>query len=245
LNKRDPGAKKYYYREIPRHYVWNKQFWKTRERHFNTLGRVRTVSPSEGDCFYLRILLCNVKGACSFKELFTFNDDTFGSYKEVCLARGLIDDDKEWYKAMEEAEEIMLPQQMRQFLARLFVHCNPVDPMTLWESFKKSLAEDYMQSNEATALMRAYQSLAIYCLEEGKNLKDILQIPEYAQISLTEEEIIDYGNELDEAEEMYSILNEEQKLIIDNILAKLQIPLPAASNNGNLTNCEIFNHINI
>jgi hypothetical protein len=102
-----------------------------------------------------------------------------------------------------------------------------------------------MQSKEETALIRAYQSLAIYCLEEGRNLKDILQIPEYAQISLTEEEIIDYGNELDEAEEMYSILNEQQKLIIDNILAKLQIPLPTASNNGNLTNCEIFNQINI
>jgi hypothetical protein len=148
------------------------------------------------------------------------------------LARGLIDDNKEWYKAMEEAEEIMLPQQMRQFLARIFVHCDPVDPMALWERFKNSLAEDFMKVNEETALVRAYRSLAIYCMEEGKQLKDILKIPEYANINLIEEEIIDKDSELDAAHELYSKLNDEQKVIIDAILAKLQIPLPPADRNG-------------
>jgi hypothetical protein len=177
-------------------------------------------------------LLCNVKGAKSFKELYTFNNEPYESYKEACLARGLIDDNKEWYKAMEEAEKIMLPQQMRQFLARLFVHCDPVDPMALWERFKNSLAEDFMQVNEETAILRAYKSLAIYCMEEGKQLKDILKIPEYANINLNEEEIIDKENELDAAKEMYSTLNDEQKVIIDAILAKLGIPLPPADRNG-------------
>jgi hypothetical protein len=233
LNERDPEARKYFYRQIPRYYVWTNQSWKTRQRHFNTLGRVRTVSPTEGDCFYLRILLCNVKGARSFQELFKFNDETYGTYKAACLARGLIDDDKEWLKAMEEAEALMLPHQMRSFLSRIFAHCDPVDPMALWERFKNSLAEDYMQENDdQTAIMRAYKSLAIFCLEEGKNLKDILNIPEYANIDLNEAEIVDQESELITANEMYSILNDEQKLIIDIILTKLNIPLPPSSKNG-------------
>jgi hypothetical protein len=29
------------------------------------------VSPNQGDLFYLRILLCNVKGATDFSELFS------------------------------------------------------------------------------------------------------------------------------------------------------------------------------
>jgi hypothetical protein len=69
-------------------------------------------------------------------------------------------------------------------------------------------------------------------MEEGKQLKDILKIPEYANINLNEEEIIDKDSELDAANEMYSTLNHEQKVIIDAILAKLHIPLPPADRNG-------------
>jgi hypothetical protein len=48
------------------------------------------VSPSQGDVFYLRILLCNVKGAKDFSELFSFDNIVYGTYKEACFARGLI-----------------------------------------------------------------------------------------------------------------------------------------------------------
>jgi hypothetical protein len=48
------------------------------------------VSPSQGDLFYLRILLCNVKGSKDFSELYSFENIDYKTYKEACFARGLI-----------------------------------------------------------------------------------------------------------------------------------------------------------
>jgi ATP-dependent DNA helicase PIF1 len=232
LNKREEEARKYFYREIPRYYVWQRQSWKKRKQHFNTLGRVRHVSPNEGDCFYLRILLCHVKGARSFEELYEFDDIKHSNYKEVCLARELIRDDKEWLSAMEEAEMIMTAKQMRTLFARILVHCDPVDPIGLWERFKESLSEDYLNFDAATGFKKAYISLAHSAAEEGRQLKDILKIPAFQNIDLTQNEVIDRDEKMIEANESYALLNDDQKRIINNILAKIGLELPPDSNSG-------------
>jgi ATP-dependent DNA helicase PIF1 len=232
LNDRDEEARKYFYREIPRHYVWQKQSWKKRKQHFNTLGRVRHVSPNEGDCFYLRILLCHVKGARNFEELYEFNEFKYPNYKEACLARELIRDDKEWISAMEEAEMIMTAKQMRKLFARILVHCDPVDPAGLWNRFKESLSEDYLKIDAITGFLKAYISLAHSSAEEGRQLKDILKLPEFENVDLTQNEIIDRDEKMTEAIESYALLNEDQKHIIDNILAKIGLELPSISNSG-------------
>jgi hypothetical protein len=90
LNKRDEKAHNYFYHQIPGQYVWKNKRWETRQEHFNTLGRMYHVSPNQGDLFYLRILLCNVKGATDFSELYSFENIVYATYKEACFARGLI-----------------------------------------------------------------------------------------------------------------------------------------------------------
>ena len=57
---------------------------------FNIIGRVQQASPKEGERFYLRILLCHVRGAVDHDDLYKFDDKCYGSYKAVCVARGLI-----------------------------------------------------------------------------------------------------------------------------------------------------------
>jgi hypothetical protein len=77
LNKRDKNAKEYYYFEIPEHYTWvpvvNK--WKIREGGKKTIGRMYTVSHKQGELFYLRMLLIDVKGAESWEDLCRDKDD--------------------------------------------------------------------------------------------------------------------------------------------------------------------------
>ncbi|KAF5177418.1 hypothetical protein FRX31_032995, partial [Thalictrum thalictroides] len=46
--------------------------------------------------YYLRILLNHVKGAKDYKDLRTYNGVTYNTFKEACMARGLLDDDGEW-----------------------------------------------------------------------------------------------------------------------------------------------------
>jgi hypothetical protein len=67
------------------------------------IGRIYYVHPSEGERYYLRMLLLLVKGTQSYKDLRTYNDVIFPSFKEACAARGLLGDDREWYNAFDEA----------------------------------------------------------------------------------------------------------------------------------------------
>jgi hypothetical protein len=52
--------------------------------------------PSSGEHLFLHLLLTTVKGATSFEHLCTVNDVVYGSFKEACFARGLLEDDREW-----------------------------------------------------------------------------------------------------------------------------------------------------
>jgi hypothetical protein len=51
-------------------------------------------NPSEGERFYLRLLLLHVKGACGYQDLLTFNGTVFNSFKEAAKARSLLEDDR-------------------------------------------------------------------------------------------------------------------------------------------------------
>ena len=77
--------------------------WKVRQRGFS-IGRVPTVSlsPHQMERSYLRVLLHNKAGATSFEDLRTVNGVEHPSFKTACQAMGLLEDDSEIDKAMEE-----------------------------------------------------------------------------------------------------------------------------------------------
>lgn len=82
LTKQDPLARTLFYADVQRYYVLNNKIWERRRRG-NRVGlhpeiyeaevqcRVYTVSSNSGDLYYFRLLLHNVKGPASFKELQT------------------------------------------------------------------------------------------------------------------------------------------------------------------------------
>ncbi|GFR09717.1 ATP-dependent DNA helicase [Trichonephila clavata] len=68
-----------------------------------TLGRVFTVNPRQTECFYLRLLLVNVTGPLSFQDIRKVNGQQYLTYKDACLALGLLEDDNQWDCMLTEA----------------------------------------------------------------------------------------------------------------------------------------------
>jgi hypothetical protein len=66
------------------------------------------VQPSEGERYFLRLLVHHVPGATSFEDLACTNrhlqhPTQHAFFKEACQQRGLLQDDVEWAQCMEEA----------------------------------------------------------------------------------------------------------------------------------------------
>ena len=68
LNRTNPAAREYFYREIPLHYVFDNFWgtWKPRVKKTNVIGRIYSVSIRQMERFCLRLLLISVKRAVSF-----------------------------------------------------------------------------------------------------------------------------------------------------------------------------------
>ena len=76
----DSFAKTLLYAHVPKYYAWNNKSWHRRKQGTDVagfagikeayvLGRVYTINPRQGECFYLRLLLHHVRGIQSFAEL--------------------------------------------------------------------------------------------------------------------------------------------------------------------------------
>lgn len=75
LNKTDVSARQYLYKDIPKHYTWNKSTRKWNKRKKGKMrGRLVSANPAEGERFYLCVLLQHVKGPTGFEYLYKVND---------------------------------------------------------------------------------------------------------------------------------------------------------------------------
>jgi hypothetical protein len=140
-NRTIPTACQHLYQDFPAHFVWNKKKWKIRERGF-AIGRMYYAHPTSGERFYLRMLLTAVRGATSFANLREFNGVQLASYREACLARGLLTDDNEWKQCLQEAGEMQTGRQLRDLFATILRDCAPSDPQLLWIEFREKICDD-------------------------------------------------------------------------------------------------------
>jgi hypothetical protein len=92
--------------------------------------------------FHLRILLAHVPGATCYEHL----QGGHATFKEACLARGLLQDDSEWAACMEEAVSYQHPGGLRELFAALLVFNNVAEPAALWDRFKADLCEDFLHA---------------------------------------------------------------------------------------------------
>ena len=102
------------------------------------------VQPSEGERYYLRILLTYIKGATSFNHLKTINEYVCETFKETCIRLGLLQDDIEWDTCLHEANKIKAGQQLHHLFAMILLFCQPAAPKKLWNNHKLALCKDIL-----------------------------------------------------------------------------------------------------
>lgn len=69
----------------------------------------------------------------------------YDSFKETCVAMGLLQDNKDLILTLQEASQIQLGYQMRTLFAMLLAHCENVQTLELWEQFKDDLSDDLLR----------------------------------------------------------------------------------------------------
>jgi len=153
LCKNDSFARTLLYSEVPAYFIWkNNKFSRRKQgkgvsghpgdKQDHVIGRVYTVHPNNAECYYLRLLLHEVRGPTWFNDLKTVSGVVHPSYQSACQALGLLEDDTHWDRTLEEATIIDSPQKIRQLFAVLLVFCQLADPLKLWEKHKDSMSED-------------------------------------------------------------------------------------------------------
>ncbi|EZA50914.1 hypothetical protein X777_10741 [Ooceraea biroi] len=202
LNSRDEKATEYLYIEILRYYTFKKEKinnrtvlrWNNRKYHYNCIGRMYSVSPTQTELYHLRLLLLTVKGETSFENLRTVNGEICPSFSAACLALGLIDDDDEWKRAINEAVGWMMPRQLT------------------------AMSEDYFRHfGMIQGQKKAYAQINAMLCAESKSLADFPQM-EQLQENNEEEDFMTLEQIMKNGTRQYNQLNKKQKEIIDIIL---------------------------
>ncbi|XP_011859026.1 PREDICTED: uncharacterized protein LOC105556539, partial [Vollenhovia emeryi] len=157
--------------------------------------------------------------ATSFQELKTVNNEVHPTFTAACLALGLIEDDEEWYRAMNEAKVWMMPKRFRRLFVRILIHCQPVHPKKLWDDFKIEMSEDYMKRyGSKEGIKRAYSHISNLLHIEGWDISDFPEMEQIAE-KFENDNQEEVNREALIGMQQYEQLNVKQKEIVDTILA--------------------------
>ncbi|XP_072087196.1 uncharacterized protein [Arachis hypogaea] len=103
-NKKYNEARSLTYAEFSSKFVWKPapRKWYPRKSH-SVIGQIFFVPPGSGEIYYLRLLLNFVRGPTSYEEIRTIDGVLYSTFRDACYTQGLLDDDKEYIDAIEEA----------------------------------------------------------------------------------------------------------------------------------------------
>ena len=242
LNMEDEDARKYKYQDIPKYYTWKENKWHKRKSRPEeneiprTIGRINNVSPVQGERFYLRLLLSHVKGARSFEDMKVFQDEEYSTYKETCLAMGLLEDDDEWKFSLEEVSISGSAKQLRSTFAVILQYCRPTEPRNLLEKFLENMSEDFIYQNKKEGnhlreevddkdiLNKVLVALDEELNQMGGSLRDFHDMPQPKPLSEEEkearilrDEIFDTLKQINFVKNWMPLLNQDQTSIFGEI----------------------------
>ena len=131
----------YTYVEFPEHFVWKDSAWHPHQTG-KCIGRLYFVAPRAGEKYYLRVLLHHVRGATSWTDIRTVNKHGCPTMKEACVARGLLQDEKEWDLCMAEASLTQTASSLRSLFAMILDFNQPEDCLGLWATHCEAMMDD-------------------------------------------------------------------------------------------------------
>ncbi|GJT17209.1 helicase-like protein [Tanacetum coccineum] len=119
---KEDAARQYLYKDIPKHYTWNKSTRKwNRQKQGKMRGIMVSANPANGERFYLRVLLQHVKGPTGFDYLYTGHDDLYtnvSSLSDFDLPKITADVRSYAFGCREVHEECSIVVQEEDMLAR-------------------------------------------------------------------------------------------------------------------------------
>ena len=194
-NQKFKNANHIRYIEFPKYFTWNKadQSWKPRAKYklknsevvgydfscapHSVVGRMYNISPREGERYFLRTLLLHRSGMTSFKDMLKVDGTQYSSYREVCCAMGLLADDAEWMRCLQDAFASTF-EPLTTVFATIIALCEPSNPVSLWENNTPNILTDlrrrYAKFPEAVKILEADNDALKYAMKEVEDvLKDI------------------------------------------------------------------------
>ncbi|XP_025628778.1 uncharacterized protein [Arachis hypogaea] len=176
LNRADDQQSRHLlYREIPEYYSWHskEKEWHRRRSQKRAIGRIYTVSPTEGEKFYLRILLSNVRGPTGWDDLLTVDGVQYSSFKQSAQHRGLLESNSSIRSCLVEASILRMPCALRRLFATILIFCEPTDVRSLWDEFLSCMVDDYASTSTTTCnglTNRLLRDLNDILLQHGKHI---------------------------------------------------------------------------
>ena len=216
------------YVDMPKTYVYNKQAkeWKIRQRD-EVIGRVHTVHPLAGDAYYLRILLHDdhCRGKVSFEDLLALRGRTCETYKEVCLELGLLQDDREWQRILEEGAATKMCRQCRELFVIILTFCMPADPRALFDQFWETWTDDFEHRAMRTEVeLTETQKKTMVLLDIELRLQSFeKQLAEFGLPVPTQEEL-QQVNHITSTEP--AVIREERDFEVDQLQQMIEDRLP-------------------
>ncbi|XP_021967368.1 uncharacterized protein LOC110862486 [Folsomia candida] len=220
LNTQDPKARQYKYAEIPEYYVFNaKNKWvRRKDGHTDkVIGRLYSVSMSDGERYFLRLLLLHVAGPTSYDDLLKYQGHAYDSFYEVAKARGLICDQTVWNDTLNDAAYASMPRQLRELFAYICVFGETSDMTGLWNEHKENLTEDFVRvhghpSDEECDMCESYalRDISETLITHGRKCSDYKLKDPPSHLPLNLNDFVDIELERGVAEDLKSTLTEEQ-----------------------------------
>ena len=261
LNKDDPDARKFKYQDIPKYYTWIENKWKKRKIQPGngdmprTIGRINNVSPVQGERFYLRLLLNHITGVKSFEDLKMYEDIKYSTYKETCMAMGLLEDDSEWRYSLGEILLVGSAKQLRSTFAVILQYCRPTEPKKLLEEFLDGMKDDFIFQAMKDGISTRDEiddkkifNLLLLALDEelsqmGGSLSDFEDMPQPVELSMEEkearviqEEMFDMSKQDDFVQTWVPLLNLAQSKIFEEIYSAVHSSVDSKCNKVHILN---------
>ena len=186
-----------------------------------TLGRIPTISLSrhQSELYYLRMLLHLQTGATSFEEIRTIEGEQCEDNQSACVKLGLLDDDIEKDKAMQEAANLRFGHQLHAVFATILLYCTPTEPLAFWEKWKTTLACDIMRSHGEVVLTDVIEHTILLHLQERVQ-RDGLDLHKHYGLPLPNPEILNQA-------EIPAVIREETNFDTQSLQEQITNQLPS------------------
>ena len=244
LNACDTFAKTLLYHEIPNFFVWDKKNrkWSPRKRRnaagegyfkADTLGRIPVVSLSrhQSELYHLRMLLHHIRGPQGFNDLKTVSGKLCESFEAACRQLGLLDDDGEADRAMQEAANIRFGCQLRDFFCAILLYASPPEPVSFWKKWELAMAWDLMKRdgvdgvnanirNEILQFIKDRLDREDLCLQKDFGLPMPTEVTTASMQPKTIQEELQYDILKLERDVFYKecTLNDQQKVVYEAVI---------------------------